>query len=408
MDLGTLDFAGRWTISRWVCYLRFTVKLMTNKANAPAGTSAAGLRGVFAASSSISDVNGEKGELIYQGYNIHDLAQHSTFEEVIFLLWNQRLPNAAELSELEQALRKHYALPAEIIDLMKQFPREADPIDVLRTTISALEFFDPTSRDLSRETSVQTAIRLTAQFPTLVAAGDRIRRGLEPVPPDASLNIAANFLYMLKGEIPAEREARIFDVCLILHADHELNASTFTARVVAGTLADMYAAVTAAIGALSGPLHGGANTAVMKTLLEIGEVDNVEAFIKKALTDKRKIMGFGHAVYKTEDPRATHLRRFSKEVGDSAGNSKWYEMSRRVEEVMHREKGLYPNVDFFSASTYYMMGIPLDLYTPIFAVSRISGWTGHILEQYADNKLIRPRAEYIGPRDVAYVPIAQR
>jgi citrate synthase len=391
-----------------VCYLRFKVKLMTNKANAPAGTSAAGLRGVLAASSSISDVNGEKGELIYQGYNIHDLAKHSTFEEVIFLLWNKRLPNAAELSELQQSLRKAYGLPAEIIALMKQFPRDADPIDVLRTTVSALEFYDHTARDLSREASVKTAIRLTAQFPTIVAASDRIRRGLEPVPPHSSLNIAANFLYMLKGEAPPEREARIFDVCLILHADHELNASTFTARVVAGTLADMYAAVTAAIGALSGPLHGGANTNVMKTLLEIGAVEKVEAFIKKALADKRKIMGFGHAVYKTEDPRATHLRQFSKEMGEAAGDSKWYEMSRKVEEVMMSEKGLYPNVDFFSASTYYMMGIPLDLYTPIFAVSRISGWTGHILEQYADNKLIRPRAEYVGPRNLAYMPIDRR
>lgn len=381
---------------------------MTNKANATASTSAAGLRGVFAATSSISDVDGEKGELIYQGFNIHDLAEHSTFEEVIFLLWNKRLPNRAELSELEQSLRVAYAVPATLIDLIKQFPPEADPIDVLRTAISALEFYDANARDISRETSVKTAIRLTAQFPTIVAAADRIRRGLEPVPPDASLNIAANFLYMLRGEKPSEREGRVFDVCLVLHADHELNASTFTARVVAGTLADMYAGVTAAIGALSGPLHGGANTNVMKTLLEIGTIENAEAFIKQALADKRKIMGFGHAVYKTEDPRATHLRKFSQEMGEAAGESKWYEISRKVEEVMKREKGLFPNVDFFSASAYYSMGIPLDLYTPIFAISRISGWTGHILEQYADNKLIRPRAEYIGARDLPYVPIEQR
>ena len=381
---------------------------MINKANAPAGTSAAGLRGVFAASSSISDVNGEKGELIYQGYNIHDLAKHSTFEEVIFLLWNKRLPTSSELSELERSLRASYEIPGELLALMKQFPRDADPIDVLRTAISALEFYDPNARDLSREASVKTAIRLTAQFPTIVAASDRIRRGLDPVPPAGSLNIAANFLYMLRGEQPSEHDARIFDVCLVLHADHELNASTFTARVVAGTLADMYAAVTAAIGALSGPLHGGANTNVMKTLLEIGEVEKVESFLKQALAEKRKIMGFGHAVYKTEDPRATHLRQFSKEMGEAKGDSKWYEMSRKVEEVMMHEKGLYPNVDFFSASTYYMMGIPLDLYTPIFAISRISGWTGHILEQYADNKLIRPRAEYIGQRDLPYVPIDQR
>ena len=381
---------------------------MTNKANAPAGSSAAGLRGVAAASSSISDVNGEKGELIYQGYNIHDLARHATFEEVVFLLWNKRLPTHDELSALERSLRQSYELPAEIIALMKQFPREADPIDVLRTVVSALEFYDRDARDLSREATLRTAIKLTAQFPTIVAAGDRIRNGLEPVPPDSSLNIAANFLYMLRGERPSERDGRIFDVCLTLHADHELNASTFTARVVAGTLADMYAAITAAIGALSGPLHGGANTAVMKTLLEIGSVDNVEKYIKDALANKRKIMGFGHAVYKTEDPRATHLRQFSREVGESAGDSKWYEMSRKVEEVIMREKGLFPNVDFFSASTYYMMGIPLDLYTPIFAVSRISGWTGHVLEQYSDNKLIRPRAEYIGARDLPFIPIDQR
>jgi citrate synthase len=279
---------------------------------------------------------------------------------------------------------------------------------VLRTAVSAAEFYDPTARDISSEASLKTSIKLTAQFPTLVATADRIRRGLEPVESLPNENIATNFLYMLKGEKPSEHDARLFDVCLILHADHELNASTFTARVVAGTLANVYASVTAAIGALSGPLHGGANTNVMKTLLEIGEVDNVESFIKQALASKRKIMGFGHAVYRTEDPRATHLRQFSKEMGERAGDTKWYEMSRKLEEVMMREKGLYPNVDFFSASTYYMMGIPLDLYTPIFAVSRITGWTAHILEQYADNKLIRPRAEYVGPRNVAYVPIEDR
>lgn len=374
----------------------------------PSAGASAGLRGVAAATSSISDVNGEKGELIYQGYNIHDLANHATFEEVVFLLWNKRLPNRNELSELEQSLRAAYGLPAELIDLMKQFPKEADPIDVLRTAVSALEFYDANARDISRDPSRKTAIRLTAQFPTIVAASDRIRRGLEPVAPDSSLNIAANFLYMLHGKKPAERDAKIFDVCLTLHADHELNASTFTARVVAGTLADMYAAITAAIGALSGPLHGGANTAVMKTLLEIGSVENVEPYVKDALAAKRKMMGFGHAVYKTEDPRATHLRQFSKELGEASGETKWYEMSRQVEQVMQREKGLYPNVDFFSASTYYVMGIPLDLYTPIFAVSRISGWTGHVLEQYADNKLIRPRAEYIGARDLPWIPIDDR
>lgn len=381
---------------------------MADKVNASTASSAAGLRGVSAASSSISDVDGEKGELIYQGYNIHGLATESNFEEVVFLLWNKRLPTAAELEELRKSLRANYALPTEIIDLMKQFPREADPVDVLRTTISALEFYDPNARDVSRETSLKTAIRLTAQFPTVVAASDRIRKGLEPIDPNPELDIAANFLYMLKGEMPAPEDARVFDAALILHADHELNASTFTARVVAGTLADMYAAVTAAIGALSGPLHGGANTNVMKMLLEIEALENVESYIERALTEKRKIMGFGHAVYKTEDPRATHLRKFSEQVGKRAGDTKWYEMSRKVEAVIMREKGLFPNVDFFSASTYYMMGIPLDLYTPIFAVSRIAGWTGHVLEQYADNKLIRPRAEYVGQRDLKYIPINER
>lgn len=381
---------------------------MSSKVHEPAGASSAGLRGVAAATSSISDVNGEKGELIYQGYNIHDLAEHSTFEEVVFLLWNKRLPNQAELNELEESLRSSYQLPGALLELMRQFPADADPVDVLRTAISALEFYDPHARDLTRENSVKTAIRLTAQFPTIVAVADRLRRGLEPVAPDHELSIAANFLYMLKGEKPPDRDARVFDVCLILHADHELNASTFTARVVAGTLADMYACVTAAIGALSGPLHGGANTAVMKTLLEIGELDNAENYVKQALAQKKKIMGFGHAVYKAEDPRATHLRKFSREMGEAAGDTKWFDISQRVEEVIMREKGLRPNVDFYSASTYYMMGIPLDLYTPIFAVSRISGWTGHILEQYADNKLIRPRAEYVGARDVPYLPIDQR
>lgn len=385
---------------------------MSDKTNAPASTSAAGssagLRGVTAATSSMSDVIGDKGQLIYQGFDIHDLATQSTFEEVIFLLWNKRLPQHSELDKLKQSLSAAYQIPEEIIDLMKRIPRDADPIDVLRTTVSALEFYDPNSREISRQASVNTAVKLTAQFPTLVATAERIRKGLEPVKPNPGFNIATNFLYMLTGEKPTEQDAKMFDVALILHADHELNASTFAARVVAGTLADMYGAVTAAIAALSGPLHGGANTAVMKTLLEIGEVANVEGFVKKALAEKRKIMGFGHAVYRTEDPRATHLRRFSQQMGERTGDSKWYEMSRKVEEVMMREKGLYPNVDFFSASTYYMMGIPLDLYTPIFAVSRIAGWTGHILEQYADNKLIRPRAEYTGARDSRYIPISQR
>lgn len=382
---------------------------MTDKAKeTPTAPASTGLRGVVVGASTVSDVVGDKGELIYQGYNIHDLAKNSNFEEVAFLLWNKRLPKQAELDELRQRLSGSYVVPAKVIDLIRGVPRDADPIDTLRTAVSALEFFDPKARDISPANSRDIALKLTAQFATLVAAADRIRNGKDPVAPLPDANIATNFLYMLKGEKPSEHDAKLFDVCLILHADHELNASTFTARVVAGTLASVYASVVAAIGALSGPLHGGANTNVMKTLLEIGEVENVESFVKQALAEKRKMMGFGHAVYKTEDPRATHLRQFSKEMGERSGDSKWYEMSRKVEEVMMREKGLYPNVDFFSASTYYMMGIPLDLYTPIFAVSRITGWTAHVLEQYADNKLIRPRAEYVGPRNVPYVPIGER
>jgi citrate synthase len=378
------------------------------EATAAASASTAGLRGVVAASSSIGDVNGEKGELIYQGLNIHDLARNSTFEEVVYLLWNGRLPKRDELDEFKRSISANYELAPEILALMRLFPKDAEPMDTLRTTISALSFYDKNAKDTSRENSLRTATRLTAQFPVIVAALDRLRKGQEPLQAKPELNIAANFLYMLKGEMPSAEDAHILDVALILQADHELNASTFTARVVAGTLADMYGAVTAAIGALSGPLHGGANTNVMRMLLEIGEVERVEQYIKDALAAKRKLMGFGHAVYKTEDPRATNFRRFSKELAERTGDMKWYEMSRKVEETIMSEKGLFPNVDFFSASTFYMMGIPLDLYTPIFAVSRISGWTGHILEQYANNKLIRPRAEYVGPRNVPYVPIDER
>jgi citrate synthase len=382
------------------------------KQGGAASAVATGLRGVVAASSSIGDVNGEKGELIYQGVNIHDLATKSTFEEVVFLLWNGRLPKRAELDELRKNLAASYELPWEIIELIKgmtqRVPRTADPMDRLRTIVSALAMLDEEARDLSREASIRVATRLTARFPTIVAAIDRARNGKEIIQPKPDLNIATNFLYMLTGEMPDEFDAHVLDVALILQADHELNASTFTARVVAGTLADMYSAVTAALGALSGPLHGGANTAIMKILLEIDDVNKVEDYVKDALSKKKKIMGFGHAVYKTEDPRATHLRRFSKQMGERKGNSKWYDITAKLEEIMKREKNLLPNVDAYSASTYYMMGIPLDLYTPIFAISRISGWTAHILEQYADNKLIRPRAEYVGPRNVPYVPIDER
>jgi citrate synthase len=281
-------------------------------------------------------------------------------------------------------------------------------MDVLRTAVSSLDLYDPEGQGTDRDSAVGAAVRITSQIGTLAAAWDRIRNGKEVVAPDKSLSIAENFLYMLRGEKPEADEARMFDIALILHADHELNASTFTTRVVAGTLADMYGAVTAGIAALSGPLHGGANTNVMKMLIKIGDLDGVDAFVENALETKTKIMGIGHAVYKTEDPRATWLRKFSKQMAEKKGEQKWFDMSQRIESLMLEKKGMYPNVDFYSASTYYLMGIALDMYTPIFAVSRISGWTGHILEQYGHNKLIRPRAEYIGARDLKYVPVGER
>jgi citrate synthase len=376
--------------------------------SAAATRSLAGLEGVVAAESSVGDVDGIRGILIYQGLDIHDLAEHSTFEETVFLLWHGRLPRRDELDALRRELTESQRLPKEVLSLIGQFPRDAEPMDALRTAISALAFYDPRSRDLSREGALATATRLTAQFPVVVAAIGRLREGLEPVEPRPDLNLASNFLYMLKGETASEREARIFDVCLILHADHELNASTFTGRVIAGTLADMYGAVTGAIAALSGPLHGGANTNAMKMLLEIGSPERAEEWLRDALAKKKKIMGMGHRVYKTEDPRSVWLRRFSKEMGEAKGETRWFEILERLRELVFREKGLYPNVDFYSGSAYYLMGIPLDLFTPIFAVSRISGWTAHILEQYANNKLIRPRAEYVGPRNVPYVPIDER
>src|ERR1044072_7518263 len=368
-----------------------------NKPASAAPKHPAGLEGVVAAQSAIGDVDGTNGVLIYQGLDIHDLAEHSTFEDTVFLIWNGRLPVREELDALRSELSSAMKLPGEIVELLRNTPRDAEPMDALRTAVSALAFYDEGARDLSREGALRTATRLTAQLPVVVAAFGRIREGKELIEADPSLNIASNFLYMLKGERPTEREARIFDTCLILHADHELNASTFTARVVAGTLADMYGAVTAAIAALSGPLHDGANTNVMKMLLEIGSPDKAEEWLKEALASKKKIMGFGHRVYKTEDPRSVWLRRFSKEVGEERGETRWFEILERLRELMFASKKLYPNVDYYSGSVYYQFGIPLDLFTPIFAVSRISGWTGHILEQYANNRLIRPRAEYIGP-----------
>src|SRR5215216_952864 len=373
-----------------------------------ANVAKAGLEGVVAGESSISDVNGQEGRLIYAGYDIHDLAQYSSFEEIIYLLWNLELPTSSELNELKQKLARETGLPAQIQDLIRSVPKGANPMDMLRTVVSALSFYDPDGADMSREANVRRAIRLVAKFPVIVTTFQRVRNGQEPVQPREDLSLAGNFLYTLTGDEPDEIATRTMDVAFILHADHEWNASTFAARVTAATLSDMYSAIVSAIGTLKGPLHGGANEGVIKNLLEISSVENVEEWTQGALATKKKIMGFGHRVYRTEDPRATHLREMSGQLGERTGEKKWYEMSRKMEEVMVREKKLNPNVDFYSASTYYALGIPTDLFTPIFACSRISGWTAHVLEQYASNRLIRPRAEYVGPRGLKYVPIDER
>ena len=368
----------------------------------------AGLEGIVATQSEISDVDGVQGRLIYRGYDIHDLAEHATFEEVIYLLWNGDLPNKNRLDELKHQLAADAALPAEVATLLDQVPRTANPMDMLRTAVSALSFYDPDGPDMSRDANTRKAARLVARFPTIVTTFHRLRNGLEPVQPRPDLSIAANFVYTLFGKDPDDIATRTMDVAFVLHADHELNASTFSARVTAATLSDIYSAIVSAIGTLKGPLHGGANEGVIKNLLEIGSVDNVEPWLKDQFARKAKIMGFGHRVYRTEDPRATHLRDMSRQLGDRVANTRWYQMSRKMEEVMMREKHLNPNVDFYSASTYYTLGIPTDLFTPIFACSRISGWTAHVLEQFANNRLIRPRAEYIGPRGRKWVPVSDR
>ena len=381
-----------------------TAKETTEKSS----SAGAGLRGVVAAQTTMSSVNGEKGILIYQGYDIHDLAENSTFEEVVYLLWNGNLPKENELEELKKELRANYEVEADVIEMMKTFPKDAAPMDVLRTVTSTLGFYDTDGKDATVESGTKSAVKLTAKFPAIVAAWERIRNDKDVVTPDKNLDIAENFLYMMRGEKPTKEAAKMLDVALILHADHGFNASTFTTRVIAGTKADMYGAITGGIAALAGPLHGGANTEVMKSLIEIDSVENVEPWLDKKLENKEKVMGIGHAVYKTEDPRATWLRKYSEQMGEQTGETKWFEMSKKLEDLMKEKKGMNPNVDFYSASTYYMMEIPLDLYTPIFAISRISGWTGHVLEQYKDNKLIRPRAEFVGDRDRKYTPIGER
>ena len=368
-----------------------------------------GLEGIVAASSSICYIDGEAGVLAYRGIDIHDLAENSTFEETCYLLWYGKLPNRSELDGLNRQLAAERKIDPAVIQLMRNLPRTAIPMEVLRTAVSALSPYDPDAEKMDHAANLRKALRLTSQIAMIVAAYDRIRKGKDVVQPDPSLSHAGNFLLMLNGEKPSPTAQKALDVALILHADHELNASTFAARVIAATLSDMHSAITGAIGALKGPLHGGANEAVMRMLFEIdkkGE-DAVE-HVKGMLANKKKVSGFGHRVYHTEDPRATHLRQMSRDLGRDA-NPKWYDLSAQIEKYINTEKHLNANVDFYSASTYTTLGLDVDLFTPVFALSRISGWAAHVIEQLDDNRLIRPRADYIGPKyPNRYIPIDKR
>lgn len=371
-------------------------------------TPAAGLEGVVAAKTAVCYIDGRAGRMIYGGYDIHDLAAHSNFEETAYLLWHGKLPTRTQLDALNEDLIANRRIPGKVLSLLRSFAADALPMDALRTAVSALAVYDDDLADNSKEANLRKAVRLTAQMTSVTAAYYRLKAGKELINPNPKLGHAANFLYMLTGETPDPLHARAFDVALILHADHELNASTFAARVTAATLSDMHSAVTSAIGTLKGPLHGGANQDVMNMLTEIADLDKVDAHVREKLAAKIKIPGFGHRVYKTEDPRATHLRRLSQELGEKAGDVNWFNMSRRIEAIMLDEKKIACNVDFYSASVYHVMGIPIELFTPIFVCSRIAGWTAHLLEQYADNRLIRPVGDYIGTTDETYVPVEER
>jgi citrate synthase len=366
-----------------------------------------GLEDVVALESRICFIDGKQGRLLYDGYDIRDLAARSTFEEVAYLLWYGQLPTRSQLDDLRARFGKLRTLPDEVVRAIDAFPPTAHPMDVLRTTVSGLALFEP-EETRPGTSSIGGAQRLTAVIPTILGQFHRRRAGLPPLAPRPDLSSAAYLLYALLDRAPSELESRATDVALILHADHELNASTFAARVTASTLSDLYSAITSAIGTLKGPLHGGANERVMELLEQIGTVDLVEEVVKGKLSRHERIMGFGHRVYKVEDPRATILREWSRKLGEAKGNLRYYELLRQLEEVVHREKGLYPNVDLYSGSVYALLGIPRDLFTPIFAASRVSGWTAHVLEEYQDLRLIRPTAKYVGPTDLKYVPIAER
>lgn len=370
-------------------------------------TTTKGLEGIVATTSAVSSIVDDV--LLYRGYSIEELAASSTFEEVVYLLWNGELPGKGELDAFKKALAENAEIPDQIFESIKTYPLQTvHPMAVLRTAVSALGVFDPEADNMDEASNKAKAVRLQAKLATLVAGLKRIREGQEPIAPRTDLSFAANFLYMLNGKEPSDIEEEAFDKALILHADHELNASTFTARVCVATLSDIYSGVTAAIGALKGPLHGGANERVMQMLEEIGTLDNVDDYINQKLAQKEKIMGFGHRVYKTGDPRARILKNMSRQLTEQTGQSKWYDISIKIEALIKEKKGLLPNTDFYSASVYHSLGIKRDLFTPVFAASRVSGWLAHILEQYSNNRLIRPRAEYNGPAARPYVPIDQR
>lgn len=378
------------------------------KVSTSTGSSKGGLEGVVAGTSSICEVDGINGKLSYRGIDIHELVAHSTFEETAYLLWNGQLPTGVQLRELQGQLSCCRDLPHGVVRMIIDFPETAEPMMVLRTAVSALSMFDPGGTEHHHDMDLSRAILLTSRVPAIIAAHHRARQKLDPIPPKHSLGTASNFLYMLTGLVPSDHMSSTLDKCLILHADHELNASTFAGRVAAATLSDLYSSVTAAIGTLAGPLHGGANEQVMNMLRRIGDPAKAEEYVANLLAEGDKVPGFGHRVYRTQDPRAFELKKMAEAMGRETGETRWYEMSQRIEQFMMLEKGINANVDFYSASVYYGMGIPVDIFTPVFAVSRIAGWTAHILEQYENNRLIRPRADYTGLRNVPYVPIENR
>ncbi len=370
----------------------------------------AGLEDAVVSTSEICFIDGHKGRLLYRGFDVDDLVAHSTFEEVVFLLWHGHLPTKKELEAHVKALSAtaNRRLAPKLLAMLRLFPRKTTPMEILRTGVSALSAFDPDAADNSREATLRKSVRLTAQMPTLVAAWERIRRGKPPVAPNPKLNLAGNFLYMMSGKKPTPLASKTFDVALILHADHEFNASTFAARVTAATLSDVHSGVVSGIGALKGPLHGGANEQVMLMVEKIKDPAKAEAWVKKAIADKARLMGFGHRVYRVEDPRAKHLRRLATELGEQIGNMSYVEILNTMARVVTAEKHIYPNVDLFSGAAYAAMGIATDQFTPIFAMSRVAGWAAHVLEQHGNNRLIRPRSEYTGATDARYVPISER